>query len=587
MTRVRRPVQRAPWYFTCATIAALAGCTTPTTPTTPADLVVVNAKVVTVDAGFTLAEAVAVTDGRISAVLPAGADTTPHVGPDTRVIDARGRTVIPGLIDTHVHALGVAATEASTPFRNLTSIADIQAWVREQAAATPAGTWIFSPRLFPTRLAERRFPTRAELDAATTAHPVVVDGAYALMLNTAALAAANITRDTPDPAGGAIVRHADGTPTGLLRNVGAMLAAFQPSGARDVPLDGLEAVHREYLRVGITSIVERGANPDGWARYRTLAEQQRLHVRATVTFQLPRPADADAVPGLIDALPVRPGEGDDRLKVGPLKILVDGGILAGTAYMREPYGPTAAALYGVDDPAYRGFLTVPPAVIQRVFAEGHARGWQMSAHVTGDAGVDAVLDAIEAAQAQPGTAATNRRHTLIHAYFPNPDTAARAARLGVLADTQPAWYYKDVDALLPALGEERLARFIGLRTWLDAGVRTSINTDHMFGLDGNVSMNPFNPFLTMYVAVTRRSEGGAVVGPGEAISREQALRLMTSEAAWFTFDEAHRGSIEVGKLGDLVILSDDLLTVPDARIRDVTAEVTIVGGAVVHEREQP
>lgn len=561
-------------------LALTLGCTR-ATPPTPADLVVVNAKVVTVDQGFTLARGVAIKDGRITAVLTDGQDSAPFVGEGTRVVDAGGRTVIPGIIDTHVHAMMAARAEATTPFHDFTSVAEIQTWIRAQAARAPAGTWLFTPRLFPTRLQERRFPTRAELDAASADHPVVVDGAYGLVLNTAALRTADITRDTPDPPGGAVVKDERGEPTGMLRNVGGMLARFRKD-AGDVPLDGLEAVHREYLRAGITSVIERG-DVEGWKRYRALADEGRLHVRATVSLQLPRPTSDDEVVKTIEALPVKQGDGDDRLKVGGLKILVDGGILAGTAFMREPYGLVARSLYGVDDPAYRGFLTVPPALINRVFAEGHARGWQMSAHVTGDAGVDAVLDAIEAAQAQDGR--TDRRHTLIHAYFANPEAAARAKRLGVLVDTQPAWYYKDVDALAAALGEDRLARFIGVRTWLDAGVRTALNTDHMFGLDGNTSMNPFNPFLTMYVAVTRRSEGRAIVGADQTISREQALRLMTSEAAWFTFDEHDRGSIEVGKLGDLVVLSDDLLTVDADRIRDIRADLTIVGGSVVYEQQ--
>lgn len=580
MSLLRRMSRPALLVAAAATISGLSGCTK-SAPASPADLVIVNAKVVTVDSAFTLAGGVAVKDGHIVAVLEPGAGADAYVGDRTRVVDVRGRTVIPGLIDTHVHAMMAARAEATTPFRDFKSVAEIQTWVREQAAHVPAGTWLFTPRLFPTRLREHRFPTRAELDAAATDHPVVVDGAYGLVLNTAAVRAAGITRDTPDPSGGAVVKDAAGDPTGMLRNVGGMLARFRKD-AGAVPLDGLEAVHREYLRVGITSVIER-ADLEGWQRYKALADEGRLHVRATVSLQLPRPTNADDVEKAIAALPVKQGDGNDRLKVGGLKILVDGGILAGTAFMREPYGLVARSLYGVDDPDYRGFLTVPPALINRVFAEGHARGWQMAAHVTGDAGVDAVLDAIEAAQAQDGR--TDRRHTLIHAYFANQEAAARAKRLGVLVDTQPAWYYKDVDALAAALGNDRLARFIGVRTWLDAGVRTAINTDHMFGLDANTSMNPFNPFLTMYVAVTRRSEGRAILGADQAISREQALRLMTSEAAWFTFDEATRGSIEVGKLGDLVVLSDDLLTVEADRIREIRADMTIVGGEIVHERQ--
>jgi predicted amidohydrolase YtcJ len=267
--------------------------------------------------------------------------------------------------------------------------------------------------------------------------------------------------------------------------------------------------------------------------------------------------------------------------VGPLKIVADGGILAGTAYMREPYGPAAAGLYGVTDPAYRGLLTLSADKIRNIVRTGHRLGWSMCAHVTGDAGVDAVLDAFEAADADGSI--RDRRFALIHAYFPTADVARRAARLGVAVDTQPAWYYKDADRLLPALGEKRLRPFIGLRAWLRAGVTVAINTDHMFGLDPNASLNPYNPFLTMYVAVTRRTEGGRVIGPEQAVSRAEALRMMTASAAWLTFDERRKGSIEVGKLGDLAVLSDDLLSCPPERIKDIRAVLTVRGGEIVHQ----
>jgi predicted amidohydrolase YtcJ len=268
--------------------------------------------------------------------------------------------------------------------------------------------------------------------------------------------------------------------------------------------------------------------------------------------------------------------------VGPLKVVADGGILAGTAYMREPYGAQAASLYGLDDPGYRGFLTLPPEKIRNIMRTGHRLGWQMCAHVTGDAGVDAVLDAFEAADADRSI--RDRRFTLIHAYFPTPEVALRAARLGVAVDTQPAWYYKDADALLPALGEARLRPFIGLSVWLRAGVKVALNTDHMFGLDPDASMNPYNPFLTMYVAVTRRTQGGAVIGPEHAVSREDALRMMTVNAAWLSFEERRKGSIEAGKLADFAILSDDFMACPAERIKDIRAVLTVLGGQVVYDR---
>jgi predicted amidohydrolase YtcJ len=489
--------------------------------------------------------------------------------------------VIPGLIDTHVHALDVAAAEASQPFKNLRTIAELQEWVRAQAAGTPKGTWIWTPRVFATRVRERRLPTRVELDAAAAEHPVVVDSAYAFALNSAALRAAGISRQSPDPPGGAIVKDAAGEPTGLLRNVGGLLARFRPAGG-GTPLDGLEQVHKQYVATGITSVIERGATLEGYDAYKALQSAGRLHVRSTVTIRIPRPTDAAEVERWVKALPFTFGSGDEWLKPGPLKIVVDGGILAGTSYMREPYGLGASQLYAVDDPKYRGFLSLTPEQIAAAFAIGHRHGWQMIAHVTGDAGSDAVLDAIEAAQkAMP---APDRRHTLMHTYFVHPDLAARAARLGVPVDTQPAWYYKDAEALAEALGKERLAHFIGLKTWRDANVVVAINTDHMFGLDRDEAMNPFNPFLTMYTATTRRTESGQVVGAAEAVPREEALRMMTSAAARLSFDEKDRGSIETGKLGDLVVLDDHVMTCPAERLRSIQAAVTVIGGRVVYER---
>jgi predicted amidohydrolase YtcJ len=546
-----------------------------------ADLVLLDAKVLTVDERFTEARALAVRDGRF-VIVGSNEDVRPYIGSATHVIEGRGRTVVPGLIDTHVHALGVAAAEADQPFRSLTSIPALQDWIRNEARRRPDGTWIWTPRVYPTRLSERRFPTRNELDQAAPRHPVAVDGAYALSLNTAALRAAGITRDSSDPPGGAIVKDAAGEPTGLLRNVGTLLARFRTEAAAVPPLDALERVHQQYIATGITSVIERAASVDGYRAYEALKRADRLKVRATITIRIPRADDAAEVERFVSGLPFRFGSGDEWLKVGPLKIFTDGGILIGTAYMREPYGPGAHQLYAVDDPHYRGFLTLTPAQIASAILIGHKHGWQMVAHVTGDAGVDVVLDAFEAAQKQEP--APDRRHTLIHAYFVHPESAARAARLGVLVDTQPAWYYKDADALATGLGPERLAHFIGLRTLRQAGVDVAINTDHMFGLDRDDALNPFNPFLTIYAATTRRTESGQVIGSNEVVSRQEALRMMTSAAARFSFDEKTRGSIEPGKLADFVVLDDDILTCSPDRLRSIRPELTVIGGRIAFER---
>lgn len=550
-----------------------------------ADLVLLDARIVTVDARFRTATALAVRDGRFVAV-GSNAEARRHIGSATQVIDGRGRTVVPGFIDTHVHALEVASAEATQPFVNLRSIKEVQDWLRREAPGRPQGSWIWTPRVFPTRLREHRFPTRQELDAAVPDHPVVVDSAYAFSLNTAALRAAGITRDSTNPPGGAIVKDAAGEPTGLLRNAGGLLARFRPTPGA-VPLDTLERVHRQYLAAGITSVIERGATLQGFDTYRRLKDAGRLHVRATVTIRVPDATDPSSVERFIQGLPFAFGEGDDWLKAGPLKIVADGGILIGTSFMRKPFGRGGRDLYAIDNPADRGFLTLTPEQIAGAIGVIHRRGWQMVAHVTGDAGVDVVLDGIEAAlKGAPGPANADRRHTVIHGYFANPESAARAARLGVLVDTQPAWHFKDGDALSQALGADRLAHFIGLKTLRQSGVDVAINTDHMFGLDANDAMNPFNPLLTIYAATTRKTESGRVLGAGEAVTRQDALRMMTSAAARFSFDEKHRGSIEPGKLGDFVILNDHFLSVPAERLRTMRADVTVIGGRVVFEADK-
>ena len=316
-------------------------------------------------------------------------------------------------------------------------------------------------------------------------------------------------------------------------------------------------LHR-YNRIGITSIMERNSNPDGYHSYQQLERAGRLTARVNVTIGLRSDGTVEGTEKVIQAFPFRPGDGDDWVRVGPLKIGVDGGILYGTAYMREPYGPLAAALYGLTDPDYRGTLSLTADKVRNMIRTGHRLGWPMCSHVTGDAGVDLVLDAVEAADRdQP---IKDRRYTLIHAYFPNSDAVRRAAALGVCVDTQPAWYYKDADALAPALGEDRMKHFIGLADWLRGGVRVAINSDHMFGLDPNLSLNPYNPFLAMGTAVTRKTEAGQVIAPEQKIGREDALRMVTIHAAYLSFDETKKGSIEVGKLGDLAVLSEDLLT---------------------------
>jgi predicted amidohydrolase YtcJ len=584
-------MKRRAWIYGVVAGVAFGGCSagSVTQQAGRADFVVWNGKVLTVDREFSQAQAVAVRDGVVAAV-GANDDVKALIGPETRVIDAAGRTVVPGLIETHVHATGVARGEAVREFVQLHSIGEIQDWVRARTKEVPPGTWIQLPRVDVTRIREGRIPTRADLDAAAPNHPVVYTWEYGgltqiQVLNSAGVKAAGLTRNTPAPKGGRIEVGANGEPTGVVHNGRVLLDKVIP---RRTPteaeyLDSLARLMRRYNEVGITSISERSSGPDGYRDYQRLKSEGRLPVRVTVTTRINPNGTVEDAERVINALPYKFGEGDDWVKAGPLKIGVDGGTMYGTSYVREPYPPTSFELYRNTDPTYRGSLRpgITPEGLKNSIRTGHRLGWQMSTHVTGDAGVDVVLDAVEAAHAD--SPITNRRFTLIHAYFPNPETAARAARLGVAVDTQPTWYYKDGDSLSRALGTPRLESFIGLNVWKQAGVKVALNADHMQGFDPITSLNPYHPFLAMQIAVARKTEGGQVIGPQQRISREDALRMTTIDAAWLSFDETKKGSIEVGKFGDLAMLSDDYLTVDEDRIDDIRSVVTVVGGKVVYE----
>lgn len=553
----------------------------------PADFVLLGGSVHTLDARNSVVHAIAILHEKIVYVgTDAGARA--FIGPQTDVYRAEGRTVIPGINETHVHPMEVAKEEPLLPFRQLGSMAEIQEWVRQRAKMLPPGEWVRLPRVDVTRVRERRLPTREDLDVAAPERPVAFVWEYAnrhlQVLNSAALKVAGITRDSLPPSKGKIVKDDRGEPTGVLEDAVALTARWLPEKVptESQVLDSLEQTLRAYAKVGITSITERATDADGWKLYRKLQSQNRLPLRVNLTILMKSGETAEDVEQKIRGLPFKPGNGDDHLRVGTLKLGVDGGVLYGTAFLREPYGRQSFSLYGLTDPQYRGKLQVDTKQVRNFILAGHRLGWQMGTHVTGDAGVDMVLDAVESIDKELPIA--GRRFTLIHAYFANPAAAARAARLGVCVDTQPAWYYKDGDALADALGAERLRKFIGVNVWRQAGVKVALNSDHFHGVDPDASLNPYNPFLTMYVAITRKTETGIVIGPEQRITRETALRLMSQEAAWLHFDEQKKGTLELGRYGDLAVLSGNFFTCPEGDLKKLRSVLTVVGGKAVYRK---
>ena len=541
-----------------------------------ADLILHNGKIVTADAAFSIAEAVAIKDGRVVAVGRTADVLARERGSKTRVIDLKGQTVLPGLTDTHMHPLGAALSEHITPFAVLHSFADIQSYIRQQAAKTPKGEWIQVPKTFPGRLTEMRMPDRAVLDA-TADHPVFYDASYASAINSYALKMSGITRDTADPPGSRIVKDASGEPNGILVGRASSLIKNPPrprSFTEREQIDALEQMLKRYSAAGLTSIGDRGTTAEAFAFYTLLKKQNRLPVRVVMTARL-RPDE-------IERSPWTTGQGDEWLKWGSFKVGLDGGMNAGTAYMREPYGPFGAQLFGIDDPQNRGIINFTPDALLSVMRAAYNKGWQLSAHSQGGGAVDALLKTFETLNTEKPIA-PSRSHW-IHASFLSQDAIARAKKIGVLVDVQPDWLHFDGASLSRVMSKEAMRYFIPLRSLVDAGVIFAGGSDHMVGWDKNSAVNAYNPFLGMWIAITRKTAQGGVVHPEERLTRQEALKMYTAWAAYLQHAEKDRGSVEIGKLGDLVVLDRDYLTCPEDDIRKIEPVMTIVGGRITFQR---
>ncbi|MCC6366563.1 MAG: amidohydrolase [Bryobacterales bacterium] len=547
-----------------------------------ADTIYYNAKVITMWNQHPVVEAVAIRGDRFLAA-GSNADVLKTAGASTRKIDLHGKTVLPGLIDSHVHPIGAAMSEKDGPVPVMNSIADVQAHMRKLAAAAASDAVLFIPKVYSTRLKDRRYPTRYELDAAAPNHVALTDNGYASVLNSKALAKLGITRNTPQPPNGKIIKDANGEPTGLILGAPQLLGQYRrakPPTAADM-LWALESMHKKYNEVGLTSVIDRGEGPEGFRAYETLRRQNKLTVRSYVTYLISAQGTPADVRREIERIPFATGFGDEWFRVGSLKTVADGGILIGTAYLREPYGEHTE-IYGYKDPDYRGVLAVPKENLTEMARTAVRLGWQMTAHTTGGGAIDALLDAYETVNRE--TPILGRRFTVTHGNFPSEESIARAARMGVAFDCQPQWYYFDAPALAPAFGPARMKQFQPLRTMLAKGVVVAGGSDHMIRFDSRTSINAYNPYWAMWMTITRKTIDGSTLNPGEALTREQALRLWTINSAYLSFEEKTKGSIEPGKLADMVVISEDYLTCPVDRIKEIEALMTIVGGKTVYSR---
>ena len=556
-----------------------------------ADLILIHGKVVTVDRGFSIRQAIAVKGDRLLRV-GTDAEILQTRGAATKTVDLGGKMVLPGLIDSHTHPTWASMTEFDHPVPQMDTIGDVLAYVEGRASILEPGQWVVVSRVFITRLAERRYPTRDELDRAAPQNPVLFSTGPDASLNSDGPEA---QRDRPRlPARGARQGRgrspATGEPTGILRNLTRYVKLEDPAGRRPVvggrPTSaGWSSCSATTTRSGSPPIDRprapsprtSTATPGSWTRVRLLdGPPGDLAARRD-----PGPARADPGRDPEGRRTTPSARGGPRLRIVGIKTFLDGGMLTGSAYMREPWG--VSRIYSIDDPTYRGVLFIPRDRLVPMVRAAVESGLQFTAHSVGDGAVHALLDAYDEVNRTTPVAPT--RPCLTHSNFMSAEAIATAARLGVVADFQPAWLYLDTGTLSAHFGNDRLRYFQPLQSLFRAGVVIGGGSDHMQKIGSLRSINFYNPFLAIWVAITRQAKGfEGKLHPEEALTREQAIRFYTINNAHLLFLEDRVGSLEAGKQADFVVIDRDLLSCPEPEIREARALATYLDGRPVFER---
>jgi len=527
-----------------------------------ASLVLHGGRVLTVDRANTVAEAVAVAGDRILATGTSAA-MRGLAAPGAEVVDLAGRTVVPGLMDNHLHGAGGGP---GVDLSRARSIDEVLAALAARVRTTPAGGVVVSNSDWHEgQLRERRLPLRDDLDRVAPDHPVVlVRGGHEYIVNSAALRRWRIDTRTPEPAGGRITRYADGRLNGELVDTAKALVTLPapPPRSREERIAAKVAEYRTLHAAGLTTVRHPGISVDD---YRLLQEMQRRGLLTMRVNALLRPGgDPPAVLTALDRSGLHDGDGDEWLRVGGVKVAIDGGFEGGL--MREPY----VEPWG-ESGRFTGLQLMPREALDALVLGLHARGWRVATHAVGDAAMDLVLGAYERAHAVESIA--GRRWSIEHAFIGRADHLPRIRALGVALAVQNHLYLAG-PSLVSYWGAERAGLTTPVRSYLDAGLPVSSGTD--------APVVPYPPLWTFYHFVTRDTLSAGVLGANQRVTPLEALRMATMGNAWLTMEEASKGSIEPGKLADLVVLSEDPLTAPADRVRDAAVHLTIVGGRVVY-----
>lgn len=535
----------------------LLGCGEPAEDArTDVDTMFLNGKVVTIDADSTIASAVAVDGTDIVAV---GGDELLAQYRSSNMVDLGGKVLMPGFVDSHTHLRG--RPRRHIELGEIRSIEELKQQVRDKVTEIGTGEWITGYGWSEDVMAEQRRPLRADLDAAAPDNPVLLTraGGHSAVANSMALRLAEITTDTPQPESGVIERGDDGELNGIIRERQDIVERLIPEASFEDVRDSLIAVLKKQLAFGITSFTHATGSIEAYPEWEYVYSRHRGSLprgRIQVYWEGPE---------AMAAFGKKTGDGDEHLQVGPIKIFVDGGFTGPAAYTKEPYK---------GEEEYRGKLSLPEEELERIIREAHAAGWQLGIHAIGDAAIELTVD--EIAAALDDRPREDHRHYLNHfTVMPSAETMDKMAAYGIAITQQPNFTYTLDGRYSAYLDGARLAHNNPLRTPMDHGVHVAISSDIL----------PIGPMVGIYAAVTRKGMSGRVFGGEEALTVMEALRGYTLNGAWLSFEEDRKGSIEPGKLADMIVLDRDILTINPDDIMDVEVEQTWLGGTLVYERQ--
>jgi predicted amidohydrolase YtcJ len=536
-----------------------------------ADLVLLNGKIITVDKEFSIAEAISVKNQRIQHV-----GTTESIkavtGPETKVVDLEGKTVMPGLYDSHLHVLGTGSALMMINCRTppIHSIDDMKKAVADKVKDTEPGEWILGRGWDQAKLSEHRNPSRHDFDKVAPDNPVVLTRTcgHLLVTNSKALEVSGISKDTPDPIGGKIVRDENGEPTGMLEEGPAMNIVRQNIPPDDISqyMVQIKTAFKAFNEAGITSVIDAGTTEDQMVAYQLLREQNDVTVRTNFMLRaIDGNEPLESSIKRIKSFPMITGFGDELLRFQGLKILIDGGIGGRTALLREHYE---------GDPEDYGLLTVPIENLQKLVNAANMRGMLCGIHCAGGKAMDIVLEAFK--ETNKIKSISGHRFYLIHAYQPSQENFQYCKEMGIAVASQPSFLYYLGESYHENVGDDRSKWLKPHRAWIDEGIIVAAGTDS--------PVTPYYPFVSMWTSIARRTEiKGIQMGTKQKVSREEAIRMYTINGAYLSFEENIKGSLEPGKLADIVVIDRDILTCPEDNIKDTKVLTTYLGGKVVYQ----